>query len=892
MSNFLSQPYPVVKPESSINQPLIEKVLTIKQGKYDANKAKIDQTLELYKNNLRGLRDDENEYIATRIKETENTIKSFQNRDYSLSSNVESISSAFKSITEDPIIQNAIYNKAKYDNFNAQVSKIKEKTPEKYSDINYQDALDLAGFNQYITGNSKEIGNLNYKNYVDVNSKLHKKAEEYSKLMGKKQLFDTQTNQYYIEDIYGERVSMEDVYKRLESELDPNDLEQLNINARQTLGKMDKNALSSLIEAPIRNKIKDYGVEKASLEAELKSATGDRKIELKNKIDELSTKTESLKTQVDNKQYDVYNVYKQNLLQDIASNYDYEIITDKKTNDIPFQIMKFEYQKQKDTLDFELKKKELQAKEKENQLQEKQMYPTVTEIPNTLESEKTSPEKVVNKELLSTDVALTNYLKSTNENGYNSKTPAEQFAYKVALKADDPTLEGNTLERQNLISNFKSAQKGYSEIVNNTTNELRKTSSEIFNNIKSPNLSNLEKTMPIVVSQLKAGRKFDDLDKNIQKAVMLEIGNNINTFGNGVSDREKELLEKSLNSLKAQLENHPSDKVKNLAKVVSSTYNKIPSYNYNPSSGSTPLSSLGIIQPSIPGGSISPFSEDTNLTEIDVEQDTNKDVNTSIRNLFSNVVKNVDDKAKSLESNLTSLRAFSFSTEDKNQAPYALKISQAIQANFQDITPNDKNNFTLKKEGTGFRVYFTVGSGNDKAPKDVFLEKLPEDINTKFDLAQDSWNKSFYNPNIVLPKYSFEPKTREENFSRFTTLYKNRPDLVTTENYINMFNRGSLKGTIFQTPEDVLEDVKTDPKITEQKYQEIEQLVKAKYNPVFQVINGKLTSAINITYPNGQKDIKLASSSLSELDSGRLYMETAEWINKYQYDAIQSILNR
>ena len=72
MSNFLSAPYEKNTPRTDSNFNLLAKVMEVKQGRYDANKAKIDQTLALYQNNLRGLRDADNQYIAERIKEAQN----------------------------------------------------------------------------------------------------------------------------------------------------------------------------------------------------------------------------------------------------------------------------------------------------------------------------------------------------------------------------------------------------------------------------------------------------------------------------------------------------------------------------------------------------------------------------------------------------------------------------------------------------------------------------------------------------------------------------------------------------------------------------------------------------------------------------------------------------
>ena len=44
-----------------------------------------------------------------------------------MSSTRDTMLSALENVYNDPIVQNAIQNKAVYDNFNAEVSKVKEK---------------------------------------------------------------------------------------------------------------------------------------------------------------------------------------------------------------------------------------------------------------------------------------------------------------------------------------------------------------------------------------------------------------------------------------------------------------------------------------------------------------------------------------------------------------------------------------------------------------------------------------------------------------------------------------------------------------------------------------------------------------------------------------------
>ena len=64
--NYLSRPYQVNAPVQRGDIMFDAQILNTLQSKYDANKAIIDQTLAQYEN-LRGLREIDNEYIATKI---------------------------------------------------------------------------------------------------------------------------------------------------------------------------------------------------------------------------------------------------------------------------------------------------------------------------------------------------------------------------------------------------------------------------------------------------------------------------------------------------------------------------------------------------------------------------------------------------------------------------------------------------------------------------------------------------------------------------------------------------------------------------------------------------------------------------------------------------------
>lgn len=168
MANYLSQPFEKTDVSSTFNVALADKALAIQQGKYDANKAQIDQTLAIYKNQLKGLRDIDNEYIATRIKEVQNKIQSFGTIDYSSNASTSTILANINEVTEDPIVKSAVINKAKKDRFDLEVDELRKKDPKRYSDMNYQYSLWRGGFEDYMKGESKSIGSLDFVDYTDV----------------------------------------------------------------------------------------------------------------------------------------------------------------------------------------------------------------------------------------------------------------------------------------------------------------------------------------------------------------------------------------------------------------------------------------------------------------------------------------------------------------------------------------------------------------------------------------------------------------------------------------------------------------------------------------------------------------------------------------------------
>ena len=185
MSSYLSTPYEISAPQESVNVQLVGTVLNKLQTKYDTNKALVAQTLEKFQS-LRGISDADNEYIAARVSQAQSAMDNFTrtNGDLSRSSNFDSVMSAMKGVYADPLVQNAIKQRVRLENYETEVARVKDKNDGRYSDVNYQYGLYKANLQEYKDGKTKGLGDLNYTNHIDMSKTYLDKLESVKKLKG------------------------------------------------------------------------------------------------------------------------------------------------------------------------------------------------------------------------------------------------------------------------------------------------------------------------------------------------------------------------------------------------------------------------------------------------------------------------------------------------------------------------------------------------------------------------------------------------------------------------------------------------------------------------------------------------------------------------------------
>lgn len=892
MSNYLTKDINYGQPIDSSAVDLLGKIATLKQQKYDANQKEIQDSLDKFAIQADVMREYGKEYTATKLDSLVSIINNSQgDHDLSKSGVKQKLDTVIKTLVNDKTFQKEYSEGIRLQNYKKGIENLKDSDLKSgktsYAQQNDIDALEQAGYAQWAndTTGQTSLGQLQYTPYRDVSGKLNEVAKKYVELMDKQQLLQKTEGDYRTSYAYGEKVTAQDIHQNLLNSLDPADIAQIKINARQTYGKMDRTLLEAELYPEVSKKYQDSKVQRATLEAQISSEGNiQKKKELQTKLLNITDEEKNYRKQLDEKSYDIYSNYSNKLLSSIASNYQVNRITDIKNDDLKWDMYKFNVEQDE------------KAKKKEEE--QSLALPTTTDKPQTDEFLKKPDIYTVKSQIKENNKILDSILRKTNENRYNSKTPQEQWAYKVNLKADDPSLPTYSIEKQNALRAFQTAQKGYNTIVTKSKEGIKDIIAKQYNSITGAKLENLKAELPFTVNVLKGNKKFEDLDKNTQDLVVYEMGNNYKEHSGGANLTEEQvnLLESSLNSLEGNLAENESDRVKKSLQFVNGRIKNLRGVT-NFSTVSTPGGGtfMPIIFPIAQAYMKTSLKQDTDVTEIEAYTgDAKIDFTDDFKKGMDTIYKNASTKAAELSKNLISNKAMSFSTEIKGQAEDAVTIKQAIEASLPEgaqVQIADKNNFTIVKKGDIFEVTASVVRGDNKAKLETFkLSNLSDQLSSKLDLAEDKWNNSYKNPNILLPSYTFNATNKETAYQKFMTIAENRPDIIPPEMRVQLHNNHTLVGTPLQSDEDRQEYVQSLPQYTAEKQPMIDSVLNATYKPIFTVSNAGLSGNIEITFPDGNKDSWLMHSVSKELDEGKLYVEVLQAIGEYKRKRLDAIL--
>ena len=329
-----------------VNLELVNFVLGSKEQKFNYNIAKVEQTLQDF-GQLGLVRDQDKEYLADRVNTMLTQMGDIENADWSDSNIERQISSGIRGSIDDRV-RNDIQKSRSYTSYMKNVQAIKEKEPEKYSDINFAMGLKNAGADKWVNGESDEMGNLNYTPFVDVQGEQNKFVQDFIKTHGDERVeeIDGELNGVKIKrTIKG--ISKEQAATIFEANMSPQQRQQLQMEADFYYGQAPEEQQGKVIQNYQDNIRKEVKIHKNSIDLLKANIAGLKDGEEKNqKLAQLAESEKNVATIESslNKGVDYKTAYSdsyyQNVKNTIVGANSFERVTDIKRDKTLLDAMK------------------------------------------------------------------------------------------------------------------------------------------------------------------------------------------------------------------------------------------------------------------------------------------------------------------------------------------------------------------------------------------------------------------------------------------------------------------------------------------------------------------------------------------------------------------------
>lgn len=240
MANYQSIPRRFNRPTSNINHAYIDSTLKNKQNTIDTNFGILQQTVDqTLGQDL--IRESDREYLKDQVRGVLNSLDNTDSIKFDSRKSRFTIQDALSKAAKDPEVLKQIANTQKI----RQVQQFYQGRLKK-GDLNQQNfeyAYQKTGVDSYLNGDSDDISDFKYLEYVDVDAKLDESAR---KLKAANPNEEVSIQNPLTGEIISKKVSMltpEDMRNHLRVQLNANDFGQLEIDGAMMYGMDDQRAM-------------------------------------------------------------------------------------------------------------------------------------------------------------------------------------------------------------------------------------------------------------------------------------------------------------------------------------------------------------------------------------------------------------------------------------------------------------------------------------------------------------------------------------------------------------------------------------------------------------------------------------------------------------------------
>lgn len=306
MANAYSTPIQYKPYESEWDSQLLATALTYKQQTYDANRQKVQNYLNEF-SQIDLVKAEDQEHFYNNLKMLKEEVDGYGMGDLSQSGVADKLAAHIGQAADEKVV-NGYAGTLQYRNYQNQWSKIKEESPELYSEANYQ--YGLTNFNQWVTDGKAGSSLGTYKNnwigagigevnpYFDKTQHIIDVFKEHKPNI---KVVQTKNGVQYLNEKH-EIVSKEEVDGILGSFVysDPRFNQQMKIDSWDAYGNVPNEQVSSTIKGGLQ--VKKQGLEEALSKAEKKyaSSKGDEKKQYGEYIESLKQQVTQYTTDINN----------------------------------------------------------------------------------------------------------------------------------------------------------------------------------------------------------------------------------------------------------------------------------------------------------------------------------------------------------------------------------------------------------------------------------------------------------------------------------------------------------------------------------------------------------------------------------------------------------------
>lgn len=899
MASFLGTTFENTPVQSSVNLPLVQTVLAMKQGTYDANKAKLQAGLDQL-GMLQVRRPQDQEYIQAKTEELTNKINDYGNRDLSQSYVADDLFNIVRGVAKDPFIQSAIENTTKLNNFDLKVDEIRKKNRDAYADVNYQDALDLGGVQDYMDGKSNKVGNLQYNDYIDAPKVLNDSVAKWAKDYGYKTVVNSINKGLYFINEKKQVLTKNEIVDFIKTNIDPKTQKQLEINARATYGRLPDDKFNMLVTDKYKEANNNDSNLLVEYKAKLSTSVGKELEIVKNNINILESNIETRKKAIEEKNFNrnsQYEFYNNDLFNNIASNYDKNEVIDIDYNTVLLDVAKYQEDVRHNKASELLEAYKLDGKNSKGEYID--LGTQIPVVPENDPNKEKPNDELIKDAFIESEAQLKKTLSENDPEYKKLNTLEKRNNYVRALMSSSGTINlkaGNTHSQAviNAINNHKNNYKIYGEYVNSVSTTVDNLSEEQYNDMlggKNLKLGNLEATMPNTVKLLKTKKSFGDLTADQQELIRYERVANQLKYDDNIEPQQRRSLTTYLNTIKKRNSNN---------KALLTEVSKIDTKELT---GFAPLESLGaglklLFQDTV--GHIanvindravqiiygdeeykksdtatknaedkawnnfkeankrskdffreySPIYTDSDITEVDTSEDTRsgKDLSSTFRTNITTNLKKIDSKMSEYLPTMPEKSSYSFSTDNKLQEANADILKQVVIANLGEngVTPNKTNDYNVEYTALtdSFKITYLADVKEGADAKEVKRQSInvsralmPKVIRDKYNLSQENWATSNRNPKGTLPSFEYTPPySRTEGNSMIDTLSN-----IASSEFSSQEIDSLSQSLLFKTPSARLDAIyETYPEIAKDKNKQdkVNKLLNANITIENKVIQG------------------------------------------------------